>query len=61
MLLIERGRRPRAICRECRALHGQKACPKRRSPAELDRKAAERHADRVWRYLMSLPDHGKSA
>jgi hypothetical protein len=30
MLLIKKGRRPRAICRECKALHSKSLCPKRR-------------------------------
>jgi len=60
MLVIEKGKRARAICRECRALHGPKSCPKRNKQLTL-RQAAERHADRVFKYLMSLPERGKSA
>ncbi len=29
MYLLEKGRKARAICRECRALHGEKDCARR--------------------------------
>jgi len=28
MWLIEKGKRPRAVCRECKALHSSKDCPR---------------------------------
>jgi hypothetical protein len=35
MQLHERGQRPRSICRECRALHGAKDCPRRKAQAAV--------------------------
>jgi hypothetical protein len=50
MLLLKKGQAPKPICAVCRKLFSGKRCPK----CESRRIAAAKHADKVYRELLTL-------
>jgi len=56
MMLIEKGRRARPICRECGALHGERECPRRLPedyPTTAEWKVITRECRETYREMMA--------